>query len=46
METARNSGCYPLGVSWGFRSRETLEKAGAASVIDSPDELWDLIKLK
>ena len=43
METARNSGCYPLGVSWGFRSRSTLEAAGAARIIDRPEELWELI---
>jgi phosphoglycolate phosphatase len=38
METARNAGCYPLGVSWGFRSRATLEAAGAARIIDTPGE--------
>ena len=43
IETARNAGCYPLGVSWGFRSRETLEKAGAARIIDSPEEILDLL---
>jgi phosphoglycolate phosphatase len=44
METAKNAGCYPLGVSWGFRSRATLEKAGAARIIDRPDAIWELIK--
>ena len=43
IETAKNAGCYPLGVSWGFRLRETLEEAGAASIIDRPEEIWDLI---
>ena len=43
IETARNSGCYPLGVSWGFRSRSTLEAAGAARIIDRPEELWELL---
>ena len=43
METARNSGCYPLGVSWGFRPRTTLEAAGAARIIDRPDEVWELL---
>jgi phosphoglycolate phosphatase len=46
IETARNSGCYPLGVSWGFRSRATLEAAGAARIIDKPDELWDLLDIR
>jgi phosphoglycolate phosphatase len=40
METARNAGCYPLGVSWGFRSRQKLETAGAARIIDTPEELF------
>ena len=39
IETARNAGCYPLGVSWGFRSRAVLETAGAARIIDKPEEL-------
>lgn len=39
IETARNSGCFPLGVSWGFRHRSTLETAGAARIIDTPGEL-------
>ena len=43
METARNSGCYPLGVSWGFRSRTALEQAGAANIIDKPEDLLDYI---
>jgi phosphoglycolate phosphatase len=43
METARNAGCYPLGVSWGFRSRAALEEAGAARIIDSPEEIWELV---
>jgi phosphoglycolate phosphatase len=43
METARNAGCYPLGVSWGFRSRSVLETAGAARIIDTPQEIWEII---
>ena len=39
METAVNSGCYALGVSWGYRSRDTIEKAGAKKIIDNPQEL-------
>ena len=44
IETARNAGCFPLGVSWGFRTRATLETAGAARIIDTPGELWGLLK--
>jgi phosphoglycolate phosphatase len=39
IETARNAGCYPLGVSWGFRPRAVLEAAGAARIIDRPEEI-------
>ncbi|MDR1971164.1 MAG: HAD family hydrolase [Treponema sp.] len=44
METARNIGCFPLGVSWGFRSPQVLEKAGAARIIGRPEELLGLIR--
>ena len=43
METAVSSGCFPLGVSWGYRSRETIVKAGARHIIDKPEELLDLL---
>ncbi|MDR2177339.1 MAG: HAD family hydrolase [Treponema sp.] len=43
METARNTGCFPLGVSWGFRSRQVLEDAGAALIINEPLELLRLL---
>ena len=41
MEMATASGCYALGVSWGYRSRDTIEKAGARKIIDHPDELLE-----
>jgi phosphoglycolate phosphatase len=43
METARNAGCYPLGVSWGFRSRATIEASGAASIIDKPSDIFKAV---
>jgi phosphoglycolate phosphatase len=43
METARNAGCYPLGVSWGYRPRSILEAAGAARIIDKPEEFWQVV---
>ena len=43
METAISSGCFALGVSWGYRSREIIEKAGAKRIIDRPEELLDLL---
>ncbi|MDR2104104.1 MAG: HAD family hydrolase [Treponema sp.] len=42
IETARAAQCHALGVSWGFRSREILEKAGADRIIDLPRELLEL----
>ena len=39
MELALSSGCYPLGVSWGYRSSEIIEKAGAKTIIVKPEEL-------
>ncbi|MDR0567597.1 MAG: HAD family hydrolase [Spirochaetaceae bacterium] len=44
IETARNANCHALGVSWGFRPRESLEKAGAERIIDAPEELLRFIK--
>jgi phosphoglycolate phosphatase len=39
IETAVSSGCFPLGVSWGYRSRQVIIDAGARCVIDKPEEL-------
>lgn len=43
METAVRAGLYPVGVSWGFRPRPELEKAGAVRIIDSPQQLLEII---
>ena len=37
--TAENSGLDFIGVSWGYRGRKFLENLGAATIIDSPEEL-------
>ena len=42
METAISSGCYALGVSWGYRPREIIARAGAKRIIDKPEELLEL----
>jgi phosphoglycolate phosphatase len=39
METAGNSGTFPIGVSWGFRSAEELREHGARIVLNHPGEL-------
>jgi phosphoglycolate phosphatase len=44
METALAADCHALAVSWGYRPRELLIKAGAQRVIDSPRDLLALIE--
>lgn len=39
METGHNAGLFTCGVSWGFRSRETLSAAGADCIVDSVEAL-------
>jgi phosphoglycolate phosphatase len=36
---ARANGVRSIGVTWGFGSREELERAGADHIVDSPEEL-------
>ena len=43
MQTAKNSGMDCISVSWGFRSRESLEALGATRIVDRADEIFDLI---
>ena len=42
--TARNAGLPLVAVLWGFRDREQLVKAGAATFVTHPRELLDIIK--
>ncbi len=44
METAVSSGCYAIGVSWGFRSIEELKQSGAAVIVDHPSQIADLLR--
>lgn len=44
IATARNAGVTGVGVTWGFRSRDELEKAGANYIINKPEELIDLVE--
>jgi phosphoglycolate phosphatase len=43
MTTAKNAGCMAVGVTWGFRERNELEAGGADRLIDSPEELLELL---
>ena len=44
VETARRAGVTGIGVTWGFRSRDVLEKAGADYMVDTPQELLKIVK--
>lgn len=39
IRTGKNAGVRTVGVSWGFRDRETLAAAGAETIIDEPGAL-------
>jgi phosphoglycolate phosphatase len=43
METARNAGCVPIGVGWGYRDGKTVADAGARFVVDTASELQTLL---
>ena len=43
MDCGRSAGMVTVGVSWGFRSREELQKHQACHIIDRPDEMLTLI---
>lgn len=44
MLVAVNSGAVPVGVTWGFRTKEELKENGAKHLIDTPLELLGLVK--
>ena len=43
MLTAKAVGFVPIGVTWGYRSREVLTENGALYLADKPHELYDII---
>lgn len=46
MRTACAAGMIPLGVEWGFRTRDELLKSGAVEVVSRPQDLLDWITIK
>lgn len=43
LMTAKNAGIPCIGVSWGFRGRDFLEKNGADMIADEPKELLKFV---
>lgn len=43
METGKNAGVFTIGVLWGFRDEDELQKHGADAIIDSPEKLLEYI---
>lgn len=43
MQTAKNSGLDCISVSWGFRSRDFLERHHASLIVDNAKEIGDRI---
>ncbi|MBD3307456.1 HAD-IA family hydrolase [candidate division KSB3 bacterium] len=43
MQTAVAAGMFPVGVLWGFRTREELQQNGAQVLLDRPADLFSLL---
>jgi phosphoglycolate phosphatase len=43
VSTARNAGMRAIGVTWGFRDRDELRRAGAFALVDQPPHLLNVI---
>ena len=39
IEAGRHHGLVPVGVTWGFGSRDELSAAGASVIVDTPEQL-------
>ena len=44
VQTAQNAGADCIGVLWGFRDREDLEKAGEVHLCETPNQLLEMIE--
>ena len=45
MTCARNAGMHPVGVTWGFRTADELQAAGAGMLISSPLQLLESLDM-
>ena len=43
METARRACVDSCGVTWGFRTRQELETAGANEIVENPDDILPIV---
>ena len=43
IDTAKNAGIDCACVTWGFRTRDQLRRAGATVIVDTPEELEEII---
>ncbi len=43
VQTAQNAGLRCIGVTWGYRDKETLLQSGVSALIDTPAQLLSLI---
>lgn len=43
VQTAQNAGLRCIGVTWGYRNKETLLQSGAGALIDTPQALLPLL---
>lgn len=43
IDMARSAGCRAIGVSWGYHAPEELIAAGAETVVQTPEDLGDLL---
>ena len=44
MITAQNAGIKGVGVTWGFRDADSLRESGADFLVDSPEQLLNIIE--
>lgn len=43
METGKNCGFFTVGVTWGMKSRRVLQQSGADALVDTVEELEELL---
>ena len=44
MQTGKNAGMHPIGVSFGYKPVEVLLENGAEFIANTPEEIWEIAK--